>query len=84
MSTVQFLAQGDCFFQTLVQPSSWNSPRLLPKNYSWLLPRQQISWNGHGIEAENLWSLDVMPVHRQSTFYPRTQYDWFNNGGHTI
>ena len=24
-----------------------------------------------------------MPVHRQFTFYPRIQYNWINNGGHT-
>ena len=23
-----------------------------------------------------------MPLQRQCTFYPRTQYDWINNGGH--
>jgi len=39
--------------------------------------------NSHSIEAENLWSLNVMPVQRQLAFYPRTQYDWINNGDHT-
>jgi len=28
-------------------------------------------------------NLNVMPVHRQFTFYPRTQCDWINNEGHT-
>ena len=61
----------------------WNSHSLLSINYSWLLPQKQIFWNSHSIEAENLWSLNVMPVQRQFTFYPRTQCDWINNGGHT-
>ena len=74
MSGVQFQAQADCFFQTLLQPSSENH-RLLSKNYSWLLPQQQIFWNSHSIEAENLLSPTVMPVQRQFTFYPTTQYD---------
>jgi len=70
------------FLPNLVAAQLWNSPRLLPKNCSWLLPRQQIFWNSHSTEAENLWSLNVMPVHKQFTFYPRAQYDWINYGGH--
>jgi len=35
------------------------------------------------LQVENLWSLNVMPVQRQFTSYPRTQYDRINNGGHT-
>jgi len=71
------------FLPNLVAAQLWNSPSLPSKNYSWLLPQQQIFWNRHSIEAENLWSLNVMPVQWQFTFYPRTQYDWINNGGHT-
>ena len=66
---------GWLFLPNLVAAQLWNSPRLLPKNYSWLLPRQQIFWNSHSIEVGNVWSLNVMPVHRQFTFYPRTQYE---------
>ena len=76
-------SRGWLFLPNLVAAQLWNSPSLLSKNYSWLLPQQQIFWNSHSIEAENLWSLNVMPVQRQLTFYPRTQYDWINNGDHT-
>jgi len=74
---------GWLFLQNLAAAQLWNSTSLLSKNYSWLLTQQQIFWNSHSIEAENLWSLNVMPVQRQFTFYPRTQCDWINNGGHT-
>ena len=80
MSGVKFLAQAD-FLPNTVAAQLWNSPSLLSKNYSWLLPQQQIFCNSHSIETENLWSLNVMPVQRQFTFYPRTQYNWINNGG---
>ena len=73
---------GWLFLPNLAAAQLWNSISLLSKNYSWLLPKQQIFWNSHSIEAENLWSLHVMPVHRQFTFYPGTQCDWINNGGH--
>ena len=75
MSGVQFLAQADCFFQTLLQPSSENHQVSYPK-----IILGPFFWNSHNIEAENLWSLNVMPVQRQFTFYPRTQYDWINSG----
>ena len=70
------------FLPNLGAAQLWNSTSLLSKNYSWLLPQQQIFCNSHCIEAENLWSLNVMPVQRQFTFYPRTPSDWINNGGH--
>ena len=70
------------FLPKLVAAQLWNSPNLLSKNYSWLLPQQQIFWNSHSIETENLWSLNVMPVQRQFTFYARTQCDCINNGDH--
>ena len=69
------------FLPNLVAAQLWNSPSLLSKNYSWLLPQQQIFLNS--IEAENLCSLKVMPVQRQFTYYSRTQHDWINTGGHT-
>ena len=56
--------------------------RSLSKNDSWVLPQQQKFWNSHSNEDENLWNLNAMPVQRQFTFYPRTQYDWINNVGH--
>ena len=71
------------FLPNFVAAQLWISPCLLSKNYSWLLPQQQIFWNSHSIETENLWSLNVMPVQKQFIFYPRTQWDWINNGGHT-
>jgi len=74
---------GWLFLPNLVAAQLWNSLHLLPKNYSWLSPQQQIFWNSHSIEDENLWRLNVTPIHRQFTFYPSTQYDWINNGGHT-
>jgi len=74
---------GWLFLPKLVAAQLWNSPSLLSKNYSWLLPQQQIFWNSHSIEAENPWSLNVMPVQRRYTFYPRTQYDLIKSGGHT-
>ena len=70
------------FLPNLDAAQLWNSPSLLSKNYSWLLPQQQIS-GSYSIEAENLRSLNAMPVHRQFTFHPRTQCDWINTGGHT-
>jgi len=76
-------SKGWMFLPKLVAAQLWNSPSLLSKNYSWLLPQQQIFWNSHSIEADNLWSLNVMPVQRQFTFYPWNQYDWINNGGLT-
>ncbi len=66
---------GWLFLPNLVAAQLWNSPNLLSKNYSWLLPQQQIFWNSHSIETDNLWSLNVMAVQRVFTFYPRTQYD---------
>ena len=66
---------GWLFLPNLVAAQLWNSPNLLSKNYSWLLPQQQILWNSHSIETDNLWSLNVMAVQRVFTFYPRTQYD---------
>ena len=83
MSGVQFLAKGRMFLPKLVAAQLWNSPSFQSKNYSWLLPQQQIFWRSHSIEADNLWSLNVMPIQRQFTFYPGTQYDWMNNGGLT-
>ena len=80
MSGVQFLAQADCFFQTLLQPSSETHPVSLSEITLGSYPTANF-WNS--TEAENLWSLKVMPVQRQFTFYPRTQYDWINNGDHT-
>jgi len=86
-----FLTQHECssipntswlFLAKLVAAQLCNSPSLLSKNYSWFLPNKKLS-GGHSIEAENLWSLNAMPVQRQFTFYPRTQYDWINNGGLT-
>jgi len=83
MSRVQILAQADYFLTKFAAAQLWNSPTLLPKNYSWLFPSQeQIFWNSHSVVAQNLLSLNVMPVQRQFTFYPRTQCDWINNGGH--
>ena len=85
-------SKGWLFLPNLVAAQLWNSPSLLPKNYSWLLSQQQIFWNSHNqsqyrdwdsIVTENLLSLNVMPVQRQFTFYQRNQYDWINNGGHT-
>ena len=72
---------GWLFLPNPIAAQLWNSPSLLSKTYSWPLPQEQIFWNSN--EDENLWSLKVMPVQRQFTFYPRTQYDWINNGGHT-
>ena len=79
MSGVRFLAQADCFFQTLLQPSSETNPVSLSEITLGSYPTANF-WNS--TEAENLWSLKVMPVQRQFTFYPRTQYDWINNRGH--
>jgi len=83
MSGVQFLAQTDCFFQTLLQSSSETHPVSYPKITLGSYPQQQIFLKSHSIEIENLWSFIFMPVQRQFTFYPRNQYDWISNGGHT-
>ena len=74
---------GRLFLPNLTAAQLWKLPSLLSKKYSWLLPQQQVFWNSHSIEAENLWILIVMPVQRKFTFYPKTQYDWINSGGHT-
>jgi hypothetical protein len=71
-----FLTQHECssipntswlFLAKFVAAQLCNSPSLLSKNYSWFLPNNKFS-GGHSIEAENFWSLKVMPVHRQFTF----------------
>ena len=81
MSGVQFLAQADCFFQILWQPSSETQPVSYPKITLGSYPNSKFS-ESHSIEAVDLWSLNIMPVRRQFTFYPRSQHDWINNGGH--
>jgi len=84
MSGVQFLAHTHWWFlPDPVAAQLWNSSSLPSKNYSWFLPQQQIFRDSHSIEAENLWSINVMAVQRQFTFYPKTQCEWVNKGGHT-
>ena len=75
----QFLAQADCFFQILLQPSSETHPVSYTKTTLGSYPNNKFS-GSHSIETENLWSPIVMPVQRQFTFHPGTQYDWINNG----
>ena len=82
MSGVQFLTKADCFFQSLLQPSSETYPVSYPKTTLGSYPNNKFS-GSHTIEAENLRSLNFMPVQRQFTFYPRNQYGWINNGGLT-
>ena len=79
---VQFLTKADCCFQILLQPSSETHPLSYPKTTLGIYPINKFS-GSHSIEAENLWSLNIMPVQRQFTVYPRNQQDWINNGGLT-
>jgi len=78
----QFLAQADCFYQILLQPSSETHLVSYPKTILVSYPNNKFSGN-HSTESENLWSPNVIPVQRQFTFHPGTQYDWINNGGLT-
>jgi len=78
----QFLAQADCFFQILLQPTSKTHPVSYPKITLGSYPNNKFS-GSHSTEAENLLSLNVMPVQRQFTFHPGIQYDWINTGGLT-
>ena len=73
---IQFLwnsipSTGWLFLPNLVAAQLWNSPSLLSKNYSWLLPQQQIFWKSQ------YW------VWESVTFHLGTQYDWINNEGVT-
>ena len=77
----QFLAQAECFFQIVLWPSSETHPISYPKTTLGSYPNK---FSGsHSIEADKLWSPNVMPVQRQFTFHPGTQYDWINNEGLT-
>jgi len=82
MSGIQFLAQADCFLQILLQPNSATHPVSCSKTTLGSYPNSKFSVS-HTIEGENLWSLNVMPLQRQFTFYPRNQYDCINNAGLT-
>ena len=81
-SAVQFPAQADCFFQTFLQPSSETHPVSYPKITLGSYPNSKFSVTVTVLRLR-IWSLNVMPVQRQFTFYPRTQCDWINNRGHT-
>ena len=76
MSAVQFPAQAGCFFQTLLQRSSETHPISYPKITLGSYPDSKFSGRVTVLRP-------VVPLQRQFTFYPRTQYDWINNGGHT-
>ena len=82
MSGVQFLAEAECFFKTLLQPSSETRPVSCSNITLGSYPNSKFS-GSHSIEAEILLSLKVMSIQRQFTFYPRTHYDWINNVGRT-
>ena len=82
MSGVQFLAQADCFFQTLLQPGSETQPVSYPKITLGSYPNSKFSGT---VTVLRLRICEVLMscLYRQFTFYPRTQCDWINNGGYT-
>ena len=83
LSGIQFLALIHCFFQTLLQTSCGTQPVSYPSSTFGSHPNK-IYWSSHSIEVKNLWIFNVTPAQKHFTFYPRTQYDWINNGGHEM
>ena len=81
MSGVQFLAQADCSFQTLLQLSSETHPVSYPKITLGSYPNSKFFGT---VTVLRLRICEVLMscLWRQFTFYMRTQNDWINNGGH--
>ena len=75
MGGVQFLAQADCSFQTLLQLSSETHPVSYPKITLDSYPNSKF-FGSHSIEAENMWSLNVMPVETIYILYEDPE--WLN------